>query len=301
MQNKIDRVDWVGIFPSLKLAKTGREALQPARMGLALLWVGGMVAGLMMAEKSGLVWLPSPDEAPKDDRTAQIWLVSWGLLWGGLGQMLFASAISRFAAVKVATGYSVRLREVKTFLAARMISLLAGLLFLFLPLLVLGGIGGTIDFFTHWHGVEILVVVLFLAASVVILPASMLFLPAISVDGNDGFDAPGRAVSYVLARPWALALHLGVLAFFAAVCIGIPCVVVYGALWITFGLPVPAWLYVVLFLPILAYAFSFFVTGLTRIYFLIRESADGVPETEIWNPSDDQRVTMGVEEDQARG
>ena len=179
---------------------------------------------------------------------------------------------------------------------ARWGSLIGGCVLLLSPLLALAGVFWLINHFTDWYGMSVLIIVLAMALSVVILPALALFLPAIAVDGNDGFDAPGRAISYVLARPWSLALHLVVLAFFAVIFVGLPCAVVCGGLWISFGVPISGWLYVTLFFPILAYAFSFLFTGLTRIYLLIRESADGVPETEIWHPSDDKKVTMGVED-----
>lgn len=281
---KITAVDWVAVFPSLRLVKSGREALEWRRMVVAFLWAAGMLLGGAVAFQLGLEVLPAPDGPAQEGSAAKAWLLVWGACWGVVGTLLFAGVISRQAAIKGVASLARASEAGQPFLAARGLALVGGLFFLMSPLIVLGGACAAIYAWTEWHGLQVLLTVVGLALFVVILPSLLFLLPAIAVDGNDAFDAPGRAVSYVLARPWALALHLLALAFFAAIFVGLPCAVVYGGLGITFGIPVPKWLYAMLFLPIFAYAFSFLITGITRIYLLIRESADGVPETEIWMP-----------------
>lgn len=330
----IRAVDWVAVFPFLKLSKALREALQPARLTLGFLWFFSVLAGAFAWLRMGGGAMPNADvdlfavwQGHGMSGVAGVVLdmcCASAVACAALGApavlltFVFGGAISRLAALDAARGRWGRFRDASAFLRARLFSLVFAPVLMFI---IPGGLFGLLVLAGRlwpasqaFGGLAMVMFGLFMAAGLVAaavllvgFAASVMLVPAMSVDGNDGFDAPGRAVSYLLARAGLVAVNLaflavlGVLAWFLATRARDCAISLLIAAW-------PAdcqvsksaancqpWLFLLDMFGV-AYAFSFFVTGLTRVYLIVRESADGVPETELWNPSDDKKVTMGVEE-----
>lgn len=329
MNNKIEQVDWAALFPPLKLVKTGGEALQPGRMLLAILGVAAVAAAAQLLHLAGGGEMREIGVVAGEDGHISFWATkgNWDFLifpWMVICALIFGGPISRLAAIRIAAGQSGRLHDAHVFLSARGRALLGAAGLVLLPFVLLAiplVLGGLAFFSASWtspigavlFGAALLIGVVFAILAFLALPASLFIVPAIAVDGYDGFDAPGRSVSYVVSRPWQLGLHLATLAAFGCVFVGLALGIERFAVQVTEALvqagsrngvfedavrtsSIIAFWKSAAFAVVLAYAFSFFVTGLTRIYFLIRESADGVPETDLWQPSDDKKVTMGVDE-----
>ena len=143
---------------------------------------------------------------------------------------IFGGAISRTAALHVARGEKISLKESLTFSLKKFPS------FLFAPLLplaivaVLGGVMVACSFaMGNWPWIgEVLVSVLMILSlitgfimtlvAVGTIGGMNLMYPTVAVEGSDSFDAISRSFSYVYAKPWRMAFYSLVALVYGILC-----------------------------------------------------------------------------------
>jgi hypothetical protein len=135
------------------------------------------------------------------------------MLWTLATWALFGGAITRIAAVQVARGEKIGLREAVRFTAKRILSYLMAPLFplafvlLLLIIMVIFGILHMIPVFGDvvWDGLLWWVMLIFglvMAVTLVGLVGWPLMSATISTEGTDSWEAVSRSYSYVYQRPW---------------------------------------------------------------------------------------------------
>ncbi len=152
-------------------------------------------------------------------------------MWALLVASFFGTAITRVAAMNVATEDTIGPRETMRFAVRKFSTAIWTLLVPLLALLVYGfvlavlSLLGRVPGFGHvWYGimgvayiVPLLGGLFFAAVMLVYVPSLLLFQPAISAEGNDSFDAVSRSYSYVFSKPWRLAFYAVVAIFYTRI------------------------------------------------------------------------------------
>ena len=350
----IHEIPYLRLFPWLRLFRVPGIAADPkklmlAALGLLLMFAGWETLDRVFPASSGLtpeVFEPREGIGPSNFRTIPWWLTeparlitapffalldpptpadpgTWphgilAALWTVAVWGLIGGAIARVAAVGMAKGERLTVREALRFSVRKAVPLIGTPL---IPLLGIGVISVFIAVFgllyrTSWGPVVAGVLAFLpliggLVLTLIVIGLGFgwpLMQASVAVEDEDGFDAMSCAYAYIRQRPWHLAFYAGLA--FAIGSVGLVFVdlfarlVVHMAAWslslggpkdLIFGLyhgdddvtTAPAaiaahnaWLGVVALL-VRAWIYSAFWTFATMIYLLLRREVDGTPLDQI--------------------